>query len=162
VEIIKGCYILGIKEFIIRTNRYFFTLRHLILFVCTLRCLGFADSPPCSSVFRQLLGFFTRDVLFVRSSCILSFHVLRGFPLVRFFPNHSVLASQICLVSLYGDMELISHMELKAPMCARSLESTLFLASHDVDVIGPELCCAECIVACLLGNATVISGFRFW
>jgi hypothetical protein len=43
-------------------------------------------------------------------------------------------------------MNLIPHMELKVPMCARSFESTLFLASHDVDVIRPELCCVECIM----------------
>jgi hypothetical protein len=43
-------------------------------------------------------------------------------------------------------MKLISHMESKAPMCGRSFEFTLFLASHDVDVIRPELCCVECIM----------------
>jgi hypothetical protein len=32
----------------------------------TLQCPGFAESPPCSSVFRQLLGLFPRDVLFCR------------------------------------------------------------------------------------------------
>jgi hypothetical protein len=30
----------------------------------TLRCRGFAESPPCSPVFRQLLVFFPRDVHF--------------------------------------------------------------------------------------------------
>jgi hypothetical protein len=28
-------------------------------------------------------------------------------------------------------------------MCGRSFESMLFLASNDVDVICPELCCVE-------------------
>jgi hypothetical protein len=37
-------------------------------------------------------------------------------------------------------MKLIPHMELKVRMCTRSFESALFLASHDVDVIRPELC----------------------
>jgi hypothetical protein len=37
-------------------------------------------------------------------------------------------------------------MELKVPMCGRSFEPTLFSASHDVDVIRPELCCVECII----------------
>jgi hypothetical protein len=39
------------------------------------------------------------------------------------------------------NMIIISSMELKVPMYGRSFESTLFLASHDVDVIRPELCC---------------------
>jgi hypothetical protein len=38
-------------------------------------------------------------------------------------------------------MKLLPHMELNVPMCARAFESTLFLASYDVDVILPELCC---------------------
>jgi hypothetical protein len=32
-------------------------LTYLINSSCTLRCRGFAESPPCSPVFRQLLGF---------------------------------------------------------------------------------------------------------
>jgi hypothetical protein len=44
------------------------------------------------------------------------------------------------------NMKIILPMELKVPMCGRSFESTLFLASHDVDVIRPELCCLECII----------------
>jgi hypothetical protein len=43
-------------------------------------------------------------------------------------------------------MKLIPNMELKVPMCGRSFESTLCLASHDVDVIHPELCFVECIM----------------
>jgi hypothetical protein len=43
-------------------------------------------------------------------------------------------------------MKLIPHMELKVPICDRSFESTFFLASPDVDVIHPELCCVECIM----------------
>jgi hypothetical protein len=42
-------------------------------------------------------------------------------------------------------MKLIPHMEMKVPMCGKSFEFTLFLVSHDVDVIRPELSCAECI-----------------
>jgi hypothetical protein len=38
-------------------------------------------------------------------------------------------------------MTLFPHMELKVLMCGRSFESTLFLASHDVNVALPELCC---------------------
>jgi hypothetical protein len=57
-------------------------------------------------------------------------------------------------------MKLIPHMELKVPMCGKSFESTLFLASYDVDVIRPELCCVECIMdlkaasvlTCMLNN----------
>jgi hypothetical protein len=48
---------------------------------------------------------------------------------------------------------LIPHMVLKVPMCARSFESALFLASHDVDTIRPESCCVECIMG--LGPALV-------
>jgi hypothetical protein len=48
------------------------------------------------------------------------------------------------------NMKIIPHMELKVPMCG---ESTLFLASHDVHVIRPELCCVECIMD--LGAASV-------
>jgi hypothetical protein len=40
------------------------TLTYLIHASYTLRCRGFAESPPCSPVFRQLLGFFPRYVLF--------------------------------------------------------------------------------------------------
>jgi hypothetical protein len=43
-------------------------------------------------------------------------------------------------------MKLIPNMELKVPICGTSFKSTLFLASHDVDVIRPELCYAECIM----------------
>jgi hypothetical protein len=32
-------------------------------------------------------------------------------------------------------MKLIPHMELKVPMCGTPFESTLFLASYDVDVM---------------------------
>jgi hypothetical protein len=42
-------------------------------------------------------------------------------------------------------MKLIPHMALKVPMCRRPSESTLFLASRDVDVTRPELCCVESI-----------------
>jgi hypothetical protein len=38
-------------------------------------------------------------------------------------------------------------------MCSRSFESTLLLASHDADVIRPELCCVECVME--LGTASV-------
>jgi hypothetical protein len=44
-------------------------------------------------------------------------------------------------------MKLLLHMELKVPMCGTSVEYTLSLASHDVDVIRLELCCVECCVA---------------
>jgi hypothetical protein len=44
------------------------------------------------------------------------------------------------------NMKLITHMKLKVPMCGRSFKSALFLASHDVDVIRPELCCVEWIM----------------
>jgi hypothetical protein len=37
-------------------------------------------------------------------------------------------------------------MELKVPMCGRSFESTLFLASHEEEVIRPELRYVECIM----------------
>jgi ribosomal protein S27AE len=37
----------------------------------------------------------------------------------------------------------ISHVELKVQICGRSCESTLFLASHDVEVIRPELFCIK-------------------
>jgi hypothetical protein len=43
-------------------------------------------------------------------------------------------------------IKIIPPMELKVPICGRSLESTLLLASHDVDVIRRELCCVECIM----------------
>jgi hypothetical protein len=43
-------------------------------------------------------------------------------------------------------MKLIPQMELKDPMCGRSFESTLFSASHDVDIFRPELCCVERIM----------------
>jgi hypothetical protein len=43
------------------------------------------------------------------------------------------------------NMKLIPHIELKVSKYGRSIESTLFLASHDVDFIRPELCCAESI-----------------
>jgi hypothetical protein len=43
-------------------------------------------------------------------------------------------------------MKLIPPMELKVLMCSSSFESTLFLVSHDVDVIRPELCSVECIM----------------
>jgi hypothetical protein len=42
-------------------------------------------------------------------------------------------------------MKLIPYMDLKVPMCSRSSESTVFIASHDVDIFRPDLCCAECI-----------------
>jgi hypothetical protein len=54
-------------------------------------------------------------------------------------------------------MKTIPPRELKVPMCGRSL----FLTSHDVDVIRPELCCVECItdrggcfsmLVCMLNN----------
>jgi hypothetical protein len=51
----------------------------------------------------------------------------------------------------YADMKLIPHTELKIPMCGRSFESTLFLASHDVNVIPPELCCVVLNVLCTWG-----------
>jgi hypothetical protein len=50
-------------------------------------------------------------------------------------------------------MKLIPHMELKVPMCGKSFESTLLLASHDGDVIRPELCCVKCALD--LGAASV-------
>jgi hypothetical protein len=50
-------------------------------------------------------------------------------------------------------MNVIPHMELEVPMCGRSLESTLLLTSHDVDVIRPELCSVECLID--LGAALV-------
>jgi hypothetical protein len=34
-------------------------------------------------------------------------------------------------------------MELKVPMCGRSCESMLLLASHDVEVIRQGLCCIK-------------------
>jgi hypothetical protein len=37
-------------------------------------------------------------------------------------------------------------MDLKVPMCVGSFESTLFIASQDLDVIRSELCCVECIM----------------
>jgi hypothetical protein len=40
-------------------------------------------------------------------------------------------------------MKIIPPMELLVPMCGRSFEYTLFLASHDVDVIHRVLCCVE-------------------
>jgi hypothetical protein len=43
-------------------------------------------------------------------------------------------------------MKLIPHTELMVLMCGRSFESMLFLATHDVDVIRPELCYVECIM----------------
>jgi hypothetical protein len=43
------------------------------------------------------------------------------------------------------NIKVIPPMELKVPMCGRSFESTLFLASHGVAVIRQELCCVECI-----------------
>jgi hypothetical protein len=43
-------------------------------------------------------------------------------------------------------MKIIPPMELKVLMCSRSFESTLFLASRDVDVIRPKLCCVDCIM----------------
>jgi hypothetical protein len=50
-------------------------------------------------------------------------------------------------------MRLIPQMELKVPMCGGSSESTLCLASHDVDVTRPELCCADCVMD--LGTVSV-------
>jgi hypothetical protein len=44
------------------------------------------------------------------------------------------------------NVKLIPLMELKVPMCGRLLESTLFSASHDVDVICPEFCYVEFIM----------------
>jgi hypothetical protein len=37
-------------------------------------------------------------------------------------------------------------MEFKVPMVGISFESTSFLASHDVDVIRPDLYCVVCIM----------------
>jgi hypothetical protein len=51
-------------------------------------------------------------------------------------------------------MKSIPHMELKVPMCGRSFESPLFLASHDVDVIRPELCCV--VLCCVVLNVLVL------
>jgi hypothetical protein len=42
-------------------------------------------------------------------------------------------------------MKLIPHVGLKVPMCGRSFESTLFSASHDVDVIRPDEKCLKII-----------------
>jgi hypothetical protein len=44
------------------------------------------------------------------------------------------------------NMRIIPPMELKAPICGRSFESMLLLASHDVNIIRPELYCVECIM----------------
>jgi hypothetical protein len=43
-----------------------------------------------------------------------------------------------------GDMKRIPHMELKGPMCGGSFESTLFLPSHDMDVMSQS--CVECVM----------------
>jgi hypothetical protein len=43
-------------------------------------------------------------------------------------------------------MNIIPHKELKVPMYGRSFDITLFVASRDVEVIRPELCCVECIM----------------
>jgi hypothetical protein len=48
-------------------------------------------------------------------------------------------------------MKIIPAMELKVSIWGRSFQSTLFLASYDVDVIRPELCC----VVMDLGAASV-------
>jgi hypothetical protein len=41
------------------------------------------------------------------------------------------------------NMMIIHAVELKVPVYGGSFKSTLFLASHDVDVIRPELFCVE-------------------
>jgi hypothetical protein len=61
-------------------------------------------------------------------------------------------------------MKLIPHIELKVPMCAISFESPLFLASHDVDIVRPELCwlyygpegCFSMLI-CMLNNVLDMS-----
>jgi hypothetical protein len=44
------------------------------------------------------------------------------------------------------NMKIIPPVELKVPICGRTFSVHVFLASHDVDVIRPELCYVECIM----------------